>query len=420
MHVVLTIAFKDLLLRFRDRVGFCWWMVGFPLLIAILIGTIFSGVLGGPARPMQVALVDEDGSPAAREFAAILLDSPGLRVEPTGRSEAQDSVRRGGVAAFVVLRQGFRLSPAVFWDRPLPVAIGADPSRPGELAFLQATLNAAAIRFLRERWLDPARRTALIDAWLADLGQQQSVTPLARAAVEAALTTADSYLRPAATAPASRPVLHNIELLPVDAERIAPGSSFEVCFPLGIIWGLLGLAAEFAMAMAQERERGTLVRLRVAPITRIHILCGSGLACFLSSLGVMLYLLAVGHLVFGVRLANLPALAMALPCIGWSFVGLTLLLSVLGRTESAVSGAAWACLLLLAMLGGGIVPQIFLPSWMEAASFFSPVRWAILGLEGGIWRGFSSPEMLRPCLMLLAQGAVCALAGLVVLSRSDR
>jgi ABC-2 type transport system permease protein len=41
----------------------------------------------------------------------------------------------------------------------------------------------------------------------------------------------------------------------------------------------------------------------------------------------------------------------------------------------------------------------------------SPVKWAILGIEGAIWRGFSLSEMLLPCAILLGFGAICFAIG---------
>lgn len=426
MRIVLILTGKDLLLRWRDRLGFFWWMVGFPLLIAILIGQIFAGVLEGPSQPMSVAVVDEAHSPASQAFVAAMQRSEGVAVQVLPRAEAQAAVRRGKLMAFVLLSESFRLTPAVLWGHEMPFAIGIDPIRKAEAAYLQATLHAAAIDYLRTQWFDLQRRPALIRAWLDDLDPQGQMSLLGRAAFERALVTLDQYLRPA---PSSRPVesgssaishLANIPFIPVDESQMRPRSAFEICFPLGILWGLLGLAAEFAIAIVQERETGTLLRLRAAPITRGHLLAGNGLACFASCLGVILLLLVVGRLIFGIRLQNPAALAVAVACIAACFVGLTLLLSVLGRTESAVGGAAWACLIVMAMLGGGMVPQIFLPSWMETAGNVSPVKWAILSLEGGIWRGFSLREMVTPCGILLGQGIAFAAAGTLMWRRIDR
>ena len=47
-----------------------------------------------------------------------------------------------------------------------------------------------------------------------------------------------------------------------------------------------------------------------------------------------------------------------------------------------------------------------MPPWMQTLSNVSPVKWAILALEGAIWRGFSLGEMALPCGILLGVGVV--------------
>jgi ABC-2 type transport system permease protein len=99
-------------------------------------------------------------------------------------------------------------------------------------------------------------------------------------------------------------------------------------------------------------------------------------------------------------------LGVAVLCACAAFVGIMMLLSVLGKTEQAVSGSAWATLLVMSMLGGAAVPLIAMPRWMLTVSNVSPVKWAILALEGATWRGFSPAEMALPCGILLAVGVV--------------
>src|SRR5205814_770397 len=115
--------------------------------------------------------------------------------------------------------------------------------------------------------------------------------------------------------PTSKPSA-NLSMLAVRPAKggLRPRNSFEVCFPIGIIWGLLGLSAEFAIGFVQERTGGTLLRLRVAPLSRAAILSGNGLACFTSCVGVTCMLLAIGHIGFGVRLTNLAVLVPAVVC----------------------------------------------------------------------------------------------------------
>ena len=82
--------------------------------------------------------------------------------------------------------------------------------------------------------------------------------------------------------------------------RQGPPSTFAVSFPQAIIWGVMGCAAAFSISLVIERTRGTLVRLRCAPIRGWHILLGKGGACFLTTTAVAMLLLALGAIV-GVR-----------------------------------------------------------------------------------------------------------------------
>ncbi len=52
-----------------------------------------------------------------------------------------------------------------------------------------------------------------------------------------------------------------------------------------------------------------------------------------------------------------------------------------------------------------------MPPFMRTVSHVSPVKWAILAMEGAIWRGFSLAEMLLPCGILLAIGVVSFIVG---------
>jgi ABC-2 type transport system permease protein len=74
--------------------------------------------------------------------------------------------------------------------------------------------------------------------------------------------------------------------------------------------------------------------------------------------------------------------------------------------------------MIMAMFGGGMVPLVFMPSFMKTLSNFSPAKWSVLALEGAIWRGFTWSEMLLPCAILIAVGAVCMAIGTWLLSRT--
>ena len=170
------------------------------------------------------------------------------------------------------------------------------------------------------------------------------------------------------------------------------------------MWALIGCSMSFVLSIVGERLRGTLIRLRVAPISRWHILAGKALACFLTAASVSLVLILI-MIALGVRPTSFALLVAGVAAASLCFVGLMMLFAAVSRSESAASGLGWAAMLVMAMLGGGMVPLFAMPAWMQRVSVVSPVRWTVLALEGAIWRGYSPAEMLVPCGILVAVGA---------------
>src|SRR5262249_44200311 len=174
--------------------------------------------------------------------------------------------------------------------------------------------------------------------------------------------------------------------------------------PSAIMWAIMGCVTGFSISIVSERVGGTFLRLRIAPLSWSQLLLGKGLACFLACSGVAAFILLLGHFIFGVRLSNPLGRVLALLFTSACFVGIMMLLATLGKTEQGVAGAGWGILMPLAMLGGGMIPLIAMPPWMQTASSISPIKWGIVSLEGAIWRGFNLEEMLVPCAILLAIG----------------
>jgi ABC-2 type transport system permease protein len=194
-------------------------------------------------------------------------------------------------------------------------------------------------------------------------------------------------------------------------------SKWDISFPQAMIWGILACAAGFAITIVRERKQGTFLRLQVAPVSRGQILAGKATACFIAIVTVIGIMIALGTWL-GMRPERPLLLVLAALCIAFCFSGIMMLMSVIGKSEEAVSGAAWGANMLMAMFGGGMIPLVFMPSFMKTLSDFSPAKWSVLVLEGSIWRGFSASEMLLPCAVLVVVGAICLAAGSFVLSRA--
>jgi ABC-2 type transport system permease protein len=416
MRAVLALALKDLRLLTRHRGDF-FFVVAWPILLAVLFGVIFAAPPEGRS-PLQVALVDEDGTDGSRAFAAQLGRTGGLDVATVSRPEAEALVRQGKRIAWVALKPGFGEAAANPFGESAPsVEMGIDPVRKAEAAMLEGLLAREAAERLQDRLADrDASRRMVADA-LSRLRYAPPWSP-ERKRNERFLAELDRWL---AEAPANGAGGVTLQPLAVEQKAAAPDRrgprrSFEFTFPQGMLWGLLACAANFAIGLVRERTTGTLGRLLTAPLTRRQILLGKALACFLAMIAVEALLVATGVLGFGVRPTSWTLLAAAVTAAATAFTGIMMALSVVADTEQSASGAAWATLLVVALLGGGMVPLFVMPGWMLTASGVSPARWAILAFEGALWRGFSPAEMGLPLGVLLAIGA----AGLALGTRLFR
>jgi len=360
--------------------------------------------------------VEAHQTEGARAFIQTLSEAPELDVWQAGRDEAVSRVRKGRAAAYVVLQPGFgEARRRVFWGEPAGIELGLDPGRGPEGEMLKGILTKHLFEGMREIFTNRQAMRAQVQDALTETNDGPDGDASTRAALRLFLPALDHFL---ATMPEStdegfrgfEPI--RIETTLETRETTSGGPPrFAITFPQGILWGFLACTATFAISLVCERTRGTLYRLRLAPIGRMRILAGKALAAVFTNLVVGVMLLALGVLAFGIRPQSYALLAMALACTALSFSGIVLLLSVLGKTESAAGGLSWAVMLVMALLGGGMVPLAFMPSLMRTLSHASPVKWGILALEGAIWRGFTLTEMLLPCAVLLAVGAACFLIG---------
>lgn len=438
MRAIALLAMKDLRLLTRDRTGFFFVFI-WPLIFAIFFGIVNQGFMGSDdIEPMPIVLVDADGTPESQEFAASLGDSDALKIRTAAtRDEASGLVRSGQYSAAIIIEPGFgEAAQRIFWGEAMQLSLLVDPARRMEGALLRGVLHARAFEQLaglftqRERMLDTletarqelaaadksggdAATLSILDAFLA--ATQMFFTQYPVEALDAAPTTGPAG-EEADAGPFGgwQPIEVSVEEVVAPTDDLGyprAASAYAFVFPQAIVWGVMACAATFALTLVLERTRGTLPRLTTAPIARWQILLGKAAACFVATLSVSVALLILARFAFGVRPYSVPMVALGVLCLSFAIVGVMLLFSVLGRSEAAVGGISWAIIVLMAMFGGGMLPLFVMKGWMITLSQFSIFRWAILALEGGIWRGLTLAEMALPCGILLLIGATGLIVG---------
>jgi ABC-2 type transport system permease protein len=437
MNAILAIVISDLRMLVRDRSA-CFFTLIFPVLFACFFGAVFSGGSDdGEAPKLAITIVDSDRTEASALFVSALNADAELRATmATSVDEARASVLARKSVAFIHVPAGYQSSQDKLFTSGTgaTVELGIDPSRQAETGWIQGIVQKIAFQQLSTTFTDPARSKKMLETARASLNASKDVNPANRllmgtmlSALETLTTTTSALNRAGGTQPGTdaapanggggfSPV--NVRTSAVKARLDVPDNSYAISFPQGMMWGLMGCAMGFAANLAGERTRGTFTRLCVSPLSPRRILLAKGLTAAIVSIAVVALMLAMAMIVFGVRpVAPLSLGAGGLATVA-AFTGIMMFAATVGRSEQAVSRGGWAIMMMLAMIGGAAVPLFVMPAFMQRLSLISPVRWGMLALEGGIWRGSSLEALLPTIGVLCGIGLAGAAIGMALIGRS--
>lgn len=417
MNAIVRIAMKDLRLLLRDRADAFFTFV-FPLLIALFFGYVFGGG-GGEKSAMPIAIVNEDGGEASAWFVDQLGKAGGIETKNAeNRAAGESLVRKGDAAACVIVPKGFQESTKkVFSGGGMQLEAIVDPKRAAEAGLLEGRLNELGFRQLARTFTDPSMMNSFLDSAREDVSKSSGLSPLQKGIFGTFFDSVSSLTKEVTSKSGGeskdgagdsagggfRPVTVTMHELQMDPN--SPNNSFAVSFPQGVVWGLMGCVMAFGVSLVQERRRGTLLRLCVAPISRNQILLGKAAACFVSCVIVQVILLVVARLM-GVKIGHPAIMVAAVLSSSIGFTGVMMLLAGLSRSEGAAQGLGRALLLVLALIGGGSIPLFFMPRLMQQISSVSPFKWATIAIENGLWRAEGWDAMFLPGGVLVAIGVI--------------
>ena len=426
MKRIVALTWKDLTVLRREKQAL-FWIFLFPLIFALFFGFI-SGGGGGERGKLHLAVIDQDDSDGSHNLVEKLSKSDSLLIQdttsdgkPLTAAMAKDGVRKGDITAFLVVPKGYGQSAESFWEEGTPLEIGIDPARKAESGMLEGILMETVFSGLQDQFSDPKKAKANAAKALAALDRPNGIDPEQKKLLKSFLGEMGKFMDQVKPEGMERSPfakgnkLKKVPILPEEDSK--PKSAFELTFPSAVTWGMYGCVITFAISIVSERTKGTLVRLRMSPLSWSEIIVGKGLACFLTSVSLAVVLMLSGRILFGVRVESMAGLVLAILSAAFCYTGLMMALASFGKTERAVSGSAAGIFMPMAMIGGGMIPLLFMPEWMKVVSNISPVKWNIQALEGAIWRGYSLTEMLLPCGVLAGIGLAGFFVGVKFLSR---
>jgi ABC-type multidrug transport system permease subunit len=226
---------------------------------------------------------------------------------------------------------------------------------------------------------------------------------------------------PAVTAPAlpSLPDIRLPRLLDLVETSVsgAPSrlNSFDQYVPgFSITFLMLGMLIGVAMTLIDERELGTLDRVRATQAPVATLVVGKLAVRFLVGVLQMIALLGVGRIAFGVSLGPQPW-ALLLPTAGIVFVGTAfgVLVAGLAPTRDAVIPLGAIAIVTMCAVGGCWWPIDLEPRWMRDVARALPTTWAMTAFKDLMMRHQTFTAVLEPTLVLLVFGLGFLVVGLV-------
>ncbi len=170
-------------------------------------------------------------------------------------------------------------------------------------------------------------------------------------------------------------------------------------------------------SLLMERATGTLARLAAAPIRPRTIVWGKLLAIGLTGLASILIVCGVTVSVFGADWGD--PLGVLMMCVGATAAvcGLGAFLTSFARTPQEAFASSLIVGLVLALLGGNLLPPGALPEGLQILSLGTPNGWALVGFGRLALLGDPASAVVGPFLVLCL---IAAVTGALAMARVRR
>ena len=184
-------------------------------------------------------------------------------------------------------------------------------------------------------------------------------------------------------------------------------SAVQQNVPAWLVFGMFFVVASLAGLVVEERSSGTLARLQSLGVSRAALLASKGLpylgvnavqAALMLAVGVWL-MPAIGGDALSLAHVNWPALLLALAAISVAAVSMALAIACAVSTHAQAAAVGPIINVLMAALGGIMVPKFVMPLSMQRLAEWSPMNWGLEALLNVVLRGgdiaSTAPQLAR-------------------------
>jgi ABC-2 type transport system permease protein len=380
----------------RDRPALILTFV-LPSIVFLIFSAVFAGATGLDVK-LKVAVADTARTPGAERLTQALLADKDLRAErvsPETRAGVEAAVRSGHDDAGVLVRA----DPAAAGT---PLVILADPSRA-----VAAPLTEARTREV----LQAATPDVLLTRTLRDLAP--AIGPLTPDQQDNIAFATDEAAHDPAKAVAAAPLFVREQL--VGARQ----GGANIAYYAGAVTILFALfaATHGALTLVDERRSGIADRILAGRAGIGPVVTGKLLFLIAQAAAQAALIFATAEIVYDVPVtSHLGLWLVTTAATALAAAGLTLGLVALCRTREQAQMLSTFVILILAAVGGSMVPRFLMPPWLQAVGWWTPHAWVIDAYQALLWRDEGVGALYKPWIVLTLIGV----AGFLVAQAAAR
>ncbi len=401
-----TSVAKESRIILRDRQALILFFI-MPVLFVLILSLALRDAFGDrPGATFPVLVVDQDGGEVGEAVMSAFAGSGHFKVERSGRpapdiAELEHAILEDRYKFVIMIPAGAseqarrrveelaaNAPPEMLSAQPVELRMLADPTlrldyRTMVRAALAGTLQGMEMK-LYGRQLEQNLKAMGIPA---ELPHEQNGTRIFAEVRDQPLHSGDKHIIP---------------------------SSVQQNAPAWTLLAMFFLAVPLSVSFIKEREQGSLFRLQTMSVPPWVVLGGKTLPYFIINqiqmASILLVSVYVLPLLGGDRLdiGNAPLALMLLGAsASLAAIGFGIAVALFARTAEQATSFSSAVVMIMAALGGILVPLAVMPPLMQHFAMISPLAWGLNGFLDVFVRGGGLTEVIPEALGLLGFSAAC-------------